>query len=188
GVADLIESYFKTKTAERAAARSAAEYLGPLTLDAHRDTHAAADAQCREPLLGVALLHLVQQGHEHARARCANRMADRYRAAVNIDLGRVPAEVLVDRTGLRREGFVRFDQIEIVDLPAGFLERRPRGGDRPGAHDRGIDAGVRPRDDAGEHFPGLLRGLARLHEHHDGGPGIDAGRLVGGNPALLLLC
>jgi hypothetical protein len=30
-------------------------------LDAHCDTHAAADAQRREAFLGVALLHLVQE-------------------------------------------------------------------------------------------------------------------------------
>src|SRR3546814_8473473 len=50
-------------------------------LDAHRDAHAAADAQGRKTLLRIVLLHLIEQGDQHARARCADRMADRDRAA-----------------------------------------------------------------------------------------------------------
>src|SRR4051794_9159594 len=73
--------------------------VGSIACDAHRDAHAAADAQRGEALLGVALLHLVQQGHQHARAGCADRMADRDCAAVNIDLAGIPAEVLIDRAG-----------------------------------------------------------------------------------------
>ena len=72
--------------------------------DAHRDAHAAADAQGGETLLGIALLHFVQQRHQHARAGGADGVADRDRAAVDVDLGRIPAEVLVDRAGLREIG------------------------------------------------------------------------------------
>src|ERR1700744_3796633 len=63
----------------------------------HSNTHATADAQRGEALLGVALFHLVQQRHQHAGAGSADGMADRDRAAVDVDLGRIPAEVLVDR-------------------------------------------------------------------------------------------
>src|SRR5208282_722499 len=65
-------------------------------LDAHGDPHAAADAERGEAALRVALLHLVEKGGKHARARGADRMAERYGAAVHVDLARVPAEVLVD--------------------------------------------------------------------------------------------
>src|SRR5580692_5767124 len=111
---------------------------------AHCDAHAAADAQRGEALLYIALLHLVQQRHQHAGARRADRMAERDRAAVDVDLRGIPAEVLVDRAGLRRKGFVCLDQVEVLDLPAGLLERGARGRDRAGAHDRRIDARVRP--------------------------------------------
>ena len=88
-------------------------------------------------------------------------MAERDRAAVDVDLAGVPAEVLVDRAGLRREGLVRLDQIEVLDLPARLLERRARGRDRAGAHDRRIDAGMRPGHDAGERLlPRLAASLA----------------------------
>src|SRR5262249_32170274 len=119
-----------------------------LALYAHRDAHAAADAERREALLGVALLHFVEQRHQHPSAGSADRMADRDRAAVDVDLRGVPAEVLVDRAGLRGERLVGLDQIEIADVPAGLLERGARCRDWAAAHDRGIDAGMRPRHDA----------------------------------------
>src|SRR5882762_3856405 len=90
-------------------------------LHAHGDAHAAADAERGEALLGVTLLHLEEQRHQHAAARGADRMAERDRPAVDVDLRGVPAEVLVDRTGLRGERLVGLDQIEIADAPAGLL-------------------------------------------------------------------
>src|SRR3954471_15040360 len=92
-----------------------------IACEAHRDAHAAADAQRGEALLGIALLHLMQQRHQHARAGSADRVADRDSAAIDIDLSRVPTEVLVDRAGLRRERLVGLDQVEIADAPPGLL-------------------------------------------------------------------
>src|SRR4029077_17384166 len=94
-----------------------------LSLHAHRNAHAAADAQCGETLLGIALAHLVEQRHQHAGARGADRMADGDGAAIDVDLAGVPAEGLVDGAGLRRECLVGFDEVEIADIPAGFLQR-----------------------------------------------------------------
>src|SRR3954467_11257883 len=91
-------------------------------LDAHRDAHAAADAERGETLLGIAPLHLVEERDQHARAGRADRMADRDRAAVDVDPGRIPAEILVDGASLRRESLIRLDEVEILDLPAGLLE------------------------------------------------------------------
>ena len=50
-------------------------------------------------------------------------MAEGDRAAVDVDLVDIPAELLVDRAGLGGEGLVGFDQVEIVDRPAGLLQR-----------------------------------------------------------------
>src|SRR6185295_976899 len=91
--------------------------------DAHRDAHAAADAQARDALLRAALAHLVQQRHENAATRCADRVADRDRAAVDVDLARVPAHLVVDRAGLGGESLVDFQHVEVLRLPAGALQR-----------------------------------------------------------------
>src|SRR5581483_6579037 len=86
-------------------------------LDAHGNAHAAADAQRRQALLGSAALHFVQQRYQNARTGRTDRMADGNGAAIDVDLRRIPAEVLVHRAGLSRERFVGLDQIEIVMLP-----------------------------------------------------------------------
>src|SRR5262245_47019490 len=83
---------------------------------AHRNAHAAADAKRGEALFRVALLHLVEQRDQHAPARGADRMTERDRPAVDVDLRGVPAEILVDGAGLRGERLVRLDQIEIERL------------------------------------------------------------------------
>src|SRR6185437_6915520 len=77
-----------------------------LPLHAHGNAHAAADAERCEALLGVALLHLVEQRRQDARAGCADRMADGDGAAIDVDLGGIPGEILVDGAGLRGEGLV----------------------------------------------------------------------------------
>ena len=48
-------------------------------------------------------------------------MAERDRAAVNVHLVAIQPELLFDREVLRREGLVHFDQINVVELQAGFL-------------------------------------------------------------------
>ena len=72
------------------------------------------------PFFHVAALHLVEQRRQHARSRGADRMPDRDGAAVDVHDRRVPAHVLVDRERLGREGFVGLDELDVLDLPAGF--------------------------------------------------------------------
>src|ERR1700761_1779687 len=154
--------------------------------NAHSDAHAAADAQRGEALLRIALLHFVQQRHQYARTGGADRMADRDRAAIDVDLGRIPAEVLVDRAGLRREGFVGLDQVEIADAPAGFFQRGARGRDWPRTHDLRIDAGLAPRHDARQHGLAFLGRLLGGHQDDRSRAIIDAGGAARGDGAVLL--
>ena len=102
---------------------AAAVLESSVPLDAEGDAHAAADAERGEALLGVALLHLVEQGGQDAGAAGADRVADGDGAAVDVDLVGVPAELLADRERLGGEGLVGLDQVEVGDRPAGLLER-----------------------------------------------------------------
>ena len=49
-------------------------------------------------------------------------MTERNRAAMYVYFRRIPAEPFVDRTRLRGEGFIRFNQIQIVRTPAGEFQ------------------------------------------------------------------
>ena len=57
---------------------------------------------------------------------------------------------------LAGEGLVQLDEVEIVDVEPGALERLARGRDGAEAHDRRVDAGDGRRDDAGQRREAVL--------------------------------
>src|SRR5688572_16917999 len=69
-------------------------------LDRHGQALADADAQGRERRLAAGLLKLVNRGKRQPRARHAERMAERDRAAVGID---VPGVVRKSKLAQHRE-------------------------------------------------------------------------------------
>src|ERR1700682_198827 len=90
-----------------------------LPFNTHGDAHAAADAQRRQPLLGVTPAHLMKERHQHPRTRGADGMAECNGATIDVDLAGIPAQFLVHRTGLGGESLIGLDQIQILLLPAG---------------------------------------------------------------------
>src|SRR3712207_2536991 len=75
-------------------------------LEAHRDGAAATVAEGGHAALQAALLQGVEQGHDQARAGRADRVAERDRAAVDVELVPVPAEHLPVRQDLGGERLV----------------------------------------------------------------------------------
>ncbi len=104
---------------------------GSAALEAHGDTHAAADAERREALLGVA-------------AAISKRSVLRTRAPeapigwpiamappLTLTMSGFQPRSLLTRAGLGREGLVGLDEVEVVDRPAGLPSQRlARGRDR----------------------------------------------------------
>src|SRR5687768_7372386 len=78
-----------------------------------RNTHATPNTQGGNPLASIAALHLVQQRDEDAAARRADGVADRNRAAVDVDLAQVPAHLVVHGAGLGGEGLVDLEQVQV---------------------------------------------------------------------------
>ena len=118
------------------------EELGALFEAEVRAALAAADTECRQASFRVPALHAVEQRDENARAGSADRVTDRDGATMDVDLVEVPAEFLVDGDRLGREGSVRFDEIQLVDVPASLLETFAGRRDGPGTHDGRVDAGA----------------------------------------------
>ncbi len=67
-----------------------------------------------------------------------------------------------------------------------FFSASAAGRDRPGAHDRRIDAGGGPGNDAGQRLDAAPLGFGRGHQHDRGGAVIDAGGVAGGDRAVLV--
>jgi len=73
----------------------------------------------------------VYQRREDARARRAQGVAQRDRAAVDVDPRGIELELADASDGLRREGLVQLDQVDLVDRQPGALEDFLGRGDRP---------------------------------------------------------
>src|SRR5262245_64097586 len=91
-----------------------------------------------------------------ARARRAERMAERDGAAVDVGALAVEAELLLDGEILRRERLVDLDEVEIGQLVARLVHGAADRRRRADAHDLGIAAGVGPLRDLGERLPAVL--------------------------------
>ena len=109
-----------------------------------------ADAHALEPEAGVAVLHAVEQRGHDAGAGHAERVAERDRAAVHVQLVPRDSELLGRRDHLGGERLVDLDEVDVVDRHVGPGERPAAGLDRAEAHDLGVDGRHRAGDDAGE--------------------------------------
>src|SRR5271165_7035803 len=84
--------------------------------------HAAADAQRDQRGRFVAALEFVEHGAQNHRAGGAERMAERDRPAVDVDLGVVDVEGLHIAQHHRGKRLVQFEQIDVRQLHAGPLQ------------------------------------------------------------------
>src|SRR5262245_63797941 len=79
---------------------------GGYPLNGQRDGVSSAQTEARDAAVGPSFNHLVNQRHQHARARSADRMTERHCASVHVDLLRVKFEFFNQSDRLRREGLV----------------------------------------------------------------------------------
>ena len=84
-------------------------------LDDRRDPLAHPDAHRGQAVAAAGPAQLVDQHRDQAAAAHPERMAERDRAAVDVDLGRVEAELVDADDRLRGERLVELDQVEVVD-------------------------------------------------------------------------
>ena len=88
--------------------------LAGVDLEQSRRAHAAADAHRHEPSAAAALAELVDELRRELRARRAERMTERDRAAVDVHFLLRNPELAHDRDDLRRERLVELDQVDVV--------------------------------------------------------------------------
>src|SRR3546814_11513228 len=94
-----------------------------------------------------------------------------------------PAPALEHREHLRREGFVEFDEVDIVPAQPAAREQPLDGGDGADAHAAGVPAGGRPAMEPAAGFePGFVEFVLGHDEPRRGGVLLPA-RLARGHPA-----
>ncbi len=113
-------------------------------------------------------------------------MANGNRAAVDVDFVGVPFQLFGHRQGLRGKGFVGFDQVQVADAPAGFVQAAAGGRDRADAHDGRVDAGIGVAGDTRQYGQAKGLGLVGAHQQHRGGAVVEAGCVARGDAAVFL--
>src|SRR2546430_1946221 len=163
----------------RGAPRYSDRLLDPL--DDGGDPLAEANAHGLEPIARAAPLELVEQRRHELRARAAERVAERDRAAVDVHTAHVRVKLPLPREHDRSERLVDLDEVDVVQGERGPLQHALGRRDRTGQHDRRVHAGERRRDHA-RAGPDAerLRSLGR-HEHERRGAVGDLRGVGGGH-------
>src|SRR6185437_58030 len=88
------------------------------SFDCERHTLPDADAHGGKPELAAVFFQAMRRGQRQPRTRHAERMAERDRAAMRIDLFRIVGEAELAQAGerLRGKGFVELDQIIVTNF------------------------------------------------------------------------
>src|SRR5689334_11360344 len=119
-------------------------------LDDRRQPLTDPDAEGGHAVAGSAPAHLVRKRGQQARPRAAQRVAERDRAAVDVQPLLVDAELAGAGDDLRGEGLVQLDEVDVVYPQAGRRERLRRRVQRTDPHHRWIDSRDTEGDEAGE--------------------------------------
>ena len=148
--------------------------------------HAAADAHCDDDLARAAPLALDQRVADHARARHAVGMADRDRAAIDVERrGRCRAGRGNRAPGTAKASFNSHRSMSSIFSPCCCKQLR-HGEDRADPHLVGGAAGDRDAAIDAERLQPAALGLRRLHQHGGrGAVGQLRGVAGGDEPAFL---
>src|SRR5271155_2320054 len=104
-------------------------------LDNGRDSLADPDTHRRHAERDSAPAHLMRQRHHQPRPGASQRMAERDRAAVQVEALFVNFEIGVAREHLRGELLVDFEQVDVADFESRTRQRFVRRGYRTPSHD-----------------------------------------------------
>src|SRR5882757_9474317 len=125
-------SFFSANAAE---ARGVEPVLVNDALDGDGGCFTAADAECGDAAFQVLRFQRMQQRHDQAGSRRADRVSKRAGAAIDVEIVPDNAEIALRRHRHHREGLVDLEQIDIADAPADLVEqladRRDRRGGEP---------------------------------------------------------
>src|ERR1700676_1974707 len=109
------------------------------TLDNDGWRHAARGTHGHEASFEVATLQLIQNSANQDGAGRANRMTERDRSAIDVDLGAVKIKIPNEFLGYDRKGLVDLEQVDIAQREPRLSQHLARRRDRRVQHQRGRD-------------------------------------------------
>ena len=151
-----------------------------------RDPLAAADTSAADAVARVSSPKLEEQSGRESGPRCAERMADGDRPAVDVCFISIEAELFLNGEILAGERFVDLEKINLIERKSGALQRDLDGANRSNAHHRRCAAGDAPRDNPCQGFESALRRALSRGQHHRGGAVRNSAGVAGGDNAVVL--
>src|SRR4051812_31252216 len=146
-----------------------------------RRAHAASDAHGDDRIFRLAAAAFDQSVAGETRARHAVGMPHRDRAAVDVDLVGVDAELVAAIQHLHREGFVQLPQADVVDGEAMTLEQARHREHRADAHLVRLAAGGDEAAEDAERVQPPLRRFLVAHDHARAGAVRELAGIAGGD-------
>src|SRR5262245_6752089 len=137
-------------------------------LEQPRRAHAAADAHGDDRTLCAAAPSFDQDMASHARSAHAKGMADRNRAAVDIETFLGNAEPVAAVEHLTGKGFVELPQVDILHVEALARKQLRNGEHRADPHLVRLAAGNRKTPERAERLQPAPFGELRVHQHAGG--------------------
>src|SRR6185312_14047194 len=104
--------------------------------DAHGCGFSAPDAKSGDAALEIEALERGEEGDENAGAGCANWVAECAGAAMDVQLVAGNGEIAHSGHGDDGESLVDFEEIHLIERPAGALDERSDGADGSGRKKR----------------------------------------------------
>src|SRR5690606_19501083 len=156
------------------------------TLSLHDALPIYAYTHGAQGVAAAGALQLQGGGHQQAGAGHAQRVAQGDGAAVGVDPGVVvlDAQLTHDREALGGEGFVQFDDVDLIDGQALLVQQLAYRRYRADAHDARLDAGGGHAEDPGDRLEAVFLHCVGTGDQHGGGAVVDAGGVAGGNAAV----
>lgn len=156
------------------------------SLDDDGDTLTTTDTGRADGVLALGALELMGQVGHNTGARGTERVSESNGTTVQVGLGAVQSENLLNSQVLGSKGLVDLDKVHILEGQTGLLEGTLDGRNWADTHDGGLDGGNVPGDNLGERlqsmlFDGLLGG------DDDGTSTVRDTRGVSGGDSSLLL-
>src|SRR5690606_485859 len=155
-------------------------------LDQHGNPLAHTYAHGAQGVATTGALQLECCGHQQAGAGHAQGVAQGDRAAVGVDPGVVVLDTQFAHDGqaLGGEGFVQFDDVDLIDGQALLVQQLAYRRYRADAHDARLDAGGGHAEDSGDRLEAVFLHRIGTGDQHGSGAVVDAGGVAGGNAAV----
>src|SRR5215216_2960164 len=118
-----------------------------LTFDCYCDRVPAAETQRHDSASRISSLQLIKNGRQQSRSRLPNRMAQRHRTTIHVNLFRIEPELACHSHCRHRKRFIQLHQINFTRGPSSLLEQLTHSLDRRHHHQARLNARSSLRND-----------------------------------------